>query len=286
LDDGGTLFVKRGRNDIRELSYDDGSYSYDVPSRGMWCSSAIRGVTSLCVSPGDRNGITNHVFVVNGDGNIACLTFLLSDNIHAATLWTTQGYFLSCASTLQDTYLVAERGGKIFLERVMGDAYLDSEVACPNCEGGEIGGLSHLAGSVVQVRADNEYLGEYPVSGDGTVTLPAGYWNMVHVGLGYEVDVVPVPPENPNPPLASRWINYSSALISCRNTQEILVDGYIPEFLGRTFVSPNLTPLAPKTGRYRVFLGNGPGLDPMLRISQPRPLDVNIRGIAYTIDVN
>jgi hypothetical protein len=123
-------------------------------------------------------------------------------------------------------------------------------------------------------------------SDDGTVTIPTGHWTTVHVGLGYEVDVIPVPPENPNPPLASRWINYSSALISCRDTQEILVDGYVPEFLGRTFVSPNLTPLAAKTGRYRVFLGSSPDLNPTLRISQPRPLDVNIRGIAHTIDVN
>jgi hypothetical protein len=286
LDDGGTLFVKRGRNDVRELSYDDGSYSYEVPSRAVWCSSAIRGVTSLCVSPGDGNGITNHVFIVNGSGNLACMTFLLSDNIHAATVWTTQGHFLSCESTLQDTYLVVERGGKVFLERIVQDAYLDSEVVYHDCDGGEVGGLSHIAGMVVQVRADGEYLGEYPVSPNGTVTIPIGHWNTVHVGLGYEVDVVPVPPENPNPPLAGRWINYSSALISCYDTQEILVDGYVPEFLGRTFGSSTPAPLAPKTGRYRVFLGNSPDLDPTLRISQPRPLDVNIRGIAYTIDVN
>jgi hypothetical protein len=286
LDDGGTLFVKRGRNDIRELSYDDGTYGYEVSSRGMWCSSAIRGVVSLCVSPGDANGITNQVFIVNRSGNMACMTFLLSDNIHAATLWTTRGYFLSCASTLQDTYVVLERGGKLFLERITEDAYLDSEVLYNDCEGGEVGGLSHLVGNMVQVRADGEYLGEYPVSEEGTVTLPPGHWTTVHVGLGYTVDVVPVPPELPAQPLAGRWINYSSALISCYHTQEIVVDGYVPEFLGRTFDRDNLTPLTPKTGRYRVFLGNSPDLNPALHISQPRPLDINIRGIAYTIDIN
>jgi hypothetical protein len=188
---------------------------------------------------------------------------------------------------LQDTYVVVERGGKVFLERIMGDAYLDSEVSYNNCEGGEVGGLSHLVGRMVQVRADGEYLGENPVSPDGTVTLPVGYWTTVHVGLGYEVDVIPVPPENPSDPLVGRWTNDSSALISCYDTQEILVDGYVPEFLGRTFgKDTTATPLTPKTGRYRVFLGNGPDLDPTLRISQRRPLDVNVRGIGYTIDVN
>jgi hypothetical protein len=178
------------------------------------------------------------------------------------------------------------KGWQDILERIMGDAYLNSEVSYPNCEGGQVSGLSHLIGKTVQVRADGEYLGEFPVSPDGTVTLPTGSWSTFHVGLGYGVDVVPVAPENPNPTLAGRWINYSSALISCCNTQEILVDGYVPEFLGRTFGSPNLTALSAKTARYRVFLGNGPELDPTLRISQPRLLDVNVRGIAHTIDVN
>jgi hypothetical protein len=150
-----------------------------------------------------------------------------------------------------------------------------------------LGGFSHLIGSAVQVRGDGEYLGEYPVSLDGTVTLPAGHWSTVHVGLGYEVDVIPVPPENPTVPLAGKWINYDSAIISCYDTQERLVDGHVPEFLGRTFgENDNLPPLTPKTGRYRVFFGNSPNLDPILRISQPRPLDINIRGIGYTLAVN
>jgi hypothetical protein len=163
---------------------------------------------------------------------------------------------------------------------------LDSEVAYSDCGGGELGGLGHLAGRVVQVRADDEYLGEYGVTEGGTVTIPSGHWDVVHVGLGYVVDVETVPPENPNQPLAGKWINYSSALISCYHTQEIVVDGHVPEFLGRTFSDDNLTPLVHKTGRYRVFLGNSPALDATMRITQPRPLDFNIRGIAYAIDVN
>lgn len=293
VEDGGTLFVKRGRNDIRELSYNDSSYSYDARSLSLWSSGAVRGARSVCVVRSDDTNVTNHVYLVNGEGNIACITFLLSDNIHAATLWKTQGYFLACESTLQDAYVVTERNGDLILERVTTQAYLDSEVAYRDCEGGELSGLEHLIGRSVQIRGDNEYLGEQVVSPEGTIRIMDGWWSTVHCGLGFTVDVKTVPPETTfssrgqrGQPLIGHWLNYTKAYISCYHTQEIVVDGYVPEFIGRTYSEENLTPLAHKSGRYRVFLGSAPALMATLHITQPRPLDFNIRGIAYGIDVD
>jgi hypothetical protein len=284
-EDGGTLFIKRGRNDIRELSYDDEKYRYDARSRTMWCSSAIRGARSVCVVSSDDSNISNLVLLVNGDGNIACTTFLLSDNIHPTALWTTQGYYMACCATLQQTYVATERNGSILLEEVRDDAYLDAEVAYYDCSGGELSGLQHLAGMTVQVRADDEYLGEFGVAEDGTVTIPEGHWNVVHVGLGYPVEVIPVPPENTTTTFTGHWMNYSKALISCYDTQEILVDGYVPEFLAEERSYQHLGVTDHKSGRYRVFLGGTPSLMPQLHVTQPRPLDFNIRGISYVVDM-
>jgi hypothetical protein len=289
VEDGGTLFFKIGRNDIRELKYDDSSYSYDARSISAMFSSYIDGVKSYCVVRSRDVDISNQVLVVNGSGEICCITFLLSEEVIAATRWKTAGEFVCTGATIHDAYVVTKRGidGKLILEKVDGDAFLDSEVVYVNSTGGQLTGLVHLIGQTVQVRADAEYLGEFIVDANASIEIPNGNWSKVLVGLGFRCEIVPASPDvGEGTTLSNLWKSYYHAVISVYDTQFLQVDGYDMEFLGRNFNQFNQTPLLGYTGRYRVELGNDPSLTPTIRIASNFPLSFNVRSITYKMDAN
>lgn len=288
-EDSSSLFVKVGRNDVRELTYDDITYTYNANTRTLWCPDIIRGVKAVAVARSSEADIANHIFMVNGDGHLACMTYLFTsegDIIYPTTRWITAGIFLDVASTLEDVYVVVERDGVKELDVITGNTYLDSEVYHENFQGGLITGLDHLANQVVQVRAGTEYLGEFEVSPDGSIEVPEGEWPDAHIGIAFTSTVVPISPELTEGTIADRWKSYYHVTISCYDTQDITVDGATPEFVGRTFMEWNQTDRTYKEGRFRVELGGEPSLTPTLRISQDKPLDFNIRCVVYKIDVN
>jgi hypothetical protein len=285
-DDSGTIFLKSGRADIRELAYSNDTYSYDARSLTLWCTDAVRDTVSIGVMHRPANNVSTYVYCVRSDGGLGCLNFLLADDIHAATNWITAGKFLACESTLQDSYVAVSRQGRILLERIDESAYLDSEVCLSPCNGGTITGLEHLADKIVHVRADGEFLGGYKVSENGTLLLPEGEWENVHIGLPIRCVIIPMPPENTQEPLLGRWMNYSQAILSVYDTEEIVVNGAVPEYIGRDFWTYNQTPLEKKNGRYRVYLGGSGQLLPTLTITQNKPLTFNIRAVIYEVGVN
>ncbi len=285
-EDSGTIFLKNGRSDLRELSYSNESYSCDARSLSLWYNDAIKNTISIGVNRCPVDAVTTYVYCIRSDDGLGCLNFLLTDNIHVATNWVTHVKYLASEATLQGTYFVVLRGGRLLLERMDESAFLDAEKTYSDCSGGILTGLEHLAGQVVQVRADDEYLGKYEVSSNGTVTLPSGEWTTVHVGLGYECIIVPTTPDSADDTLMGRFMKYTQATISVYDTQEILVNGIIPEFWGREYWSNNYGALPYKDGRYRVLIGSGNSLSPDLKISEDKPLSFHLRSIEYNMEVN
>jgi hypothetical protein len=286
MEDSGTMLIKHGRNELREMTYNNESYSYDSQSRTIFCPEAIMGASSVCMVRPSEKEVANRVFIVNGEGNLVCITFLISDNVCASTIWKTDGKFVTLGATLEDAYAIVRRNGVLFLEQFHEEAFLDCEATFENFSGGALLLPARFWGRDVQVRADDEFLGEFSVSLDGLIHLPDGNWKLVHVGFPFVSDVVPVPPEMEGGKLFGKWQNFYQAVFSCYDTQGFTVDGYNVEFLGRTFNGPNLTPREEKDGRYRVFLGGDPKLLPLLRIRQPFPLTFTIRSISYGLEAN
>lgn len=135
-EDSGTIFLKNGRSDLRELAYSNESYSYAVRSLSLWYSDVIKDTISIGVSRRPVDKVTTYVYCVRNDGGLGCLNFLLTDNIHVATNWTTNGKYISCEGNLQETYFGVLRDGKYMLERLDDGAYLDSAKILKNCTGG------------------------------------------------------------------------------------------------------------------------------------------------------
>jgi hypothetical protein len=286
FEDGGTMFVKYGRADIREIFYNDDSYGYDSKSRVLWCQSYVEGISSVAVVRSTEADLANKMFLVNGAGNICCMTFMLSDEIHGATRWTTDGKFITLGSSINNAYAIVDRGGDKYLEKISDDAYTDSEEFYEDVQGGKLNVPQRFIGKNVHVRGDDEYLGEFFVDNTATIGLPNGHWHGLHVGLPFESVVVPVSPEVRDGTIATRLKNCYQAVVSVYQTRDLIVDGYKPEFLGRTFNLPNLTDRVMRDGRYRVFLGGDPSLTPMLTIRQPLPLEFNLRSVIYSLEAN
>lgn len=285
-EDSGTIFLKNGKTDIREITYSNEVYSYTARSLSLWYTDIIKNTISIGVSRKTVDNVTNYVYCVREDGGLGCLNFLLTDNIHIGTNWTTQGKYKACEATLQHAYFVVDRGGKLYIERLEDSAFLDSEIMQRAATGGVIKELNHLAGKTVQVRGDLEYLGEFVVSDTGEITIPEGNWKVLHIGLGFKCVVVPVPPESMQEPVLGKWVRYTQATLSVYDTQEIEVNGLIPEFIGREYANYNQTPMMPKEGRYRVYLGSSGELTPRMRIEQDKPLSFNVRSIGYDVEID
>ena len=285
VEDGGTLLVKRGRGDIREITYDDLTYTYNAKSRSILCSDTVLGASSVAVVASNSVLVADQVLLVNASNNLASLTFLLSEEIHGASEFVTQGNYIVVGSTSDQAYVVVNRDGQQLLERFGQDFWLDSEVVFYNCLGGELSGLGHLAGLTVQVRADDEYLGEFLVNSDGVLTIPSGSWSEVHVGLGFESIFSPVSPELDQGSISGKFKNFSFAVVSCYETQNIVLDNYDLEFLGRTFNAYNFTPLEYYSGRFRAYLGGDPSLTPTLTFRQDKPLAFNVRSVTFELEV-
>lgn len=285
VEDGGTLIVKEGRSDIREITYDDITYTYNAKSRSLLCLDAIYGVSSVAVLSSQDVLVADQVLMVNGENNLASLTYLLSEEVHGASVFKTDGNFITVGSAFNQAYVVVNRDGNLLLERFGKSFWLDSEVLFPSCTGGVLTGLEHLVGKTVQVRADNEYLGEFTVSEVGSVTIPQGDWQEVHVGLEFDCVFSPVSPELEQGSISGKMKNFSFATVSCYDTQNITLDGYDLEFLGRTFNAYNFTPLEYYSGRFRVRLGGDPSLTPVLVFRQDKPLEFNVRSVTFELEV-
>ena len=285
VEDGGTLIVKRGRGDIRELTYDDITYTYNAKSRSILCSDTVFGASSVAVVSSPNVLVADQVLLVNSRNNLASLTYLLSEEIHGASEFVTSGDYIVVGSTSTQAYVVVDRAGVRCIERFGEDFWLDCESVYSVSTGGTLSGLSRFAGRTVQVRADDEYLGEFTVSAEGTITIPTGSWASVHVGLGFDCVFAPVSPELDQGSISGKFKNFSFATVSCYETQNITLDGYDLEFLGRTFNAYNFTPLEYYSGRFRVQLGGDPSLTPTLVFRQNKPLAFNVRSVTFEMEV-
>lgn len=183
------LFVQRAGKKVRAVSYDPDTYQYKAPDLTVLADHLTEsGITEMAYQQEPRSVL----WCVRGDGGLATLTLDRDEGVTAWTPQSTDGVFESIASvpnaTGNEVWVLVRRtiNGQIkrYIERFDDDYYVDSGIKGTSIDGTATwGGLAHLNGKAVDVKADGIYVGSFTVVG-GQVTIPRNAF-AVEIGLNF-----------------------------------------------------------------------------------------------------
>lgn len=183
------IFVQRAGKKVRAVSYDPDSYAYKVPDLTVLAEHITQaGIAEMAYQQEPRSVL----WCVRTDGKLATLTLDRDEGVTAWTPQSTDGVFESVATvpnaTGNEVWAIVRRtinGNTVrYVERFDDSYYVDAGIKGTSGAGTATwGGLSHLEGKPVDVKADGIYVGSYVVSG-GEVTIPRTA-KAVEIGLNF-----------------------------------------------------------------------------------------------------
>lgn len=183
------LFVQRAGKKVRSISYDPDTYQYKAPDLTILADHLTQsGITEMTYQQEPRSIL----WCVRGDGDLATLTLDRDEGVTAWTPQSTDGVFESLAcvpnATGNEVWAIVRRtvGGNTvrYIERFDDDYYVDAGIKGTSVVGNATwGGLSHLEGKMVDVKADGVYVGSYQVT-SGQVTIEREAFD-VEIGLNF-----------------------------------------------------------------------------------------------------
>jgi hypothetical protein len=186
--DGATLFVPRSGAQLREFLFTDTEQAYQASDLAMLAHHLIERPLDMSYDEARRM-----LHLVMANGTIATLTVYRDEQISGWTLQETAGQFLSVAVAGEQTYVLVDREGTVFVEVFDENLHVDCGLAgvSPTPKQ-QWGGADHLEGNVVKVVADGSVTSDAVVEG-GFIVLdqPA---TSVQIGLPFSHIIEPLPP--------------------------------------------------------------------------------------------
>lgn len=193
------LFVQRAGRKVRSLAYRIESDTYSAPDLTVLAEHiTASGLIDMAYQqePGSR------LWCVRTDGKLATLTLDRDEGVIAWTPQQTDGLYESCASIPNaqgdEVWFIVQRtvNGQVkrYVERFETTRYTDCGIVGTDGAGKAVwGGLGHLEGKAVAVRADGVYVGTFTVAG-GEIELPRQAF-AVEIGLPFSNSVTLLSPE-------------------------------------------------------------------------------------------
>jgi hypothetical protein len=277
--DGATLFVGATGRDLREFLFADTEQAYQAADLALLSRHLMVGPVDIAFDQGRRL-----LLVVRSDGELAAVTLDRNSNVVAWTLLTTDGLFRAALSTGGQTWLLVERAGDVFLERLDETLSLDAAVAPAPSASPHVTwtGFTHLNGRTVTVVADGSLVYSRAVSG-GQLTVPQAASSVV-AGLGYQHEIEALPlmattARGLTPDLPYRPVRVTLRLL---DASSLTLD---------TGLGPRALPLPgalPFTGDVatRAFGWRRGTASPPWRVTQSTPLPCTILCVTTEIKVN
>jgi len=213
----GVIFVEASGQAIAAALLDGNVYlKWSVRTITLLHNHLVKSPVALCGPALSSASPEKYMFVVNGDGTLAALSW--NERIGAETIgfapWETSGRFIAVAPMFAGYWCIVERTINNetvrFLEEFSADAQLDCAVIASfasqfdtlevNGEILEVNGAdlvvvqpaaTHLAGGTVAIGGPDFYAGEYGVSSDGTIASEPSLEGERQFGLRFTSTVSP-----------------------------------------------------------------------------------------------
>lgn len=295
-------FVHRAGRKLFSTSYQLDQNGYDSSDVSKIAEHIARiGVVEMAYQR-EPNSI---LYAVLADGTLATITVDREENVLAWAHHDTDGLFesVACVPVLdsEQVWVIVNRTingvQQRQVERFVPDIVMDSSVM-GNAPGGAIvwAGLLHLEAKEVVVIADGLYSGKYTVTG-GEIELPKPAIN-VQIGIGYDQELVLLPPEVATQTGTSQGKNYSINSVVVNFLETLGAKIYQGNKRARAEMVGNLvydvsnfnTPPPVFTGWHKInSLGQASNKEPEVcttTIYQEYPLKMHVRGVVREVTVN
>ena len=164
--------------------------------------------------------------------------------------------------------------------------FVDSGLSYDGAPTSSLSGLYHLEGEAVQVLADGAVVEGLTVA-NGAITLPYAA-SVVHVGLGYNSDMVTLPVAFEGAPAAGQFMKKNVNGVALRVTQSSLVKAgpsfaRLTSFPDRDTADPYDSPPALRTALLRMSVGPSWADDGAVCIRQDAPLPLTVLSLALDV---
>jgi len=186
--DGGILFTHSLSGAVRDAARGPGGDIAVTP-----LSQAVANVLGRPIAAAVSQAVSarpeQYAFFVNSDGGMAVLHSARESEISAWVRWTTNGLYRGIVTVLGKVFTAVTRGGTLRLE-VFDPAYsLDAAKKGPSP-------LTHLglAGFQADVLSPWAYYGRFLIDVAGQMADPPADDPEIEVGLGFDWEIVPLPP--------------------------------------------------------------------------------------------
>lgn len=276
--DGATLFVGATGRDLREFLFADTEQAYQAADLALLSRHLMQAPLDIAFDQGRRL-----LLVARADGALAAVTLDRNSNVVAWTLLTTDGLFRAVLSQAGQTWLLVERAGSVFLERLDESVTLDAARSASDTTP-RYGwtGFGHLEGRTVTVVADGSRIYERTVSGGQFTVSQAATTVTAGLGFTHEVEALPLMATTARgltPDLPYRPVRLTYRLLE---TSALTVDtGAGP----RALALPGTLPFTGDVATRAIGWRRGTDSPPW-RVTQSAPLPCTILCVTTEIKVN
>lgn len=244
LVEDGAVFVETNGKRVSAARLDGNIYlKWSVVPLTVFHDQAINAPTKLCGPSLNSVVPEKYLFVVNGDGTLAAVsweTTFAQEKIGFCP-WDTNGTFVSVSPLFDSYWCIVDRvtsaGTRRFLERFDPDAKMDCAVSASETgaevllvDGDELTldgdtlivsdpAVTHIPGMTVRYYQNGWFSGEFTVNSDGTVTDPPSLSGDFQIGLNFEARAMPWPVEAVEVPWAGmRAVRVITLIISVQGS--------------------------------------------------------------------
>ena len=278
--------------ELRAFAYNYNTDGYQAKNYTLISHHIITNPIDLCYvrSFGDTN--SNYVFVVNGNGEMACMSINVEKDVLGWSRIQTNGSFLRCVEVDNSLYVLVKRTidstDRVYLEKMSDrEFYVDSYLADESSSQATIT-LDHLPSTTVRVIADQSVHANVTLASNGYATLTSTYTN-VAAGLHYASNLETLPATViVGQAYSQRGENITKkrADIVLNNTQNLTLDGFDVGFETFNSTTINSTPTT-YTGTKVVYLtGAGPDLTITANVNEPLKATILGATIEYKVPLD
>lgn len=308
----GVVFVERGGNRIMGLlTTGDTSAPFRLEDLSKHADHLIKNPVSLAMTNGNAQAPERYVFALNEDGTLTCIFFSTNPPRLGLTPWETDGAWLAMASINGIIYAVCRRtfgvSDTYSLERLDAEVQMDASTLFATAsaglyltdesddtidgEDGPIGtdaaAVPHLANRTVKVIRGTEYLGEFTVSAEGTLSGIDAADGSFEAGLHFNMPATLWPPEaegDGNIMFARRKIDHAAIRVKDSVSYTVGIEGRDLVNVRPSYdQGDDLEDAPPTRSEVKRWPMSGWLHEPCLQITRPLPQPLTVLGVAQEV---
>ena len=282
--ESGVLFIQRQGKQLAEIAYSDTFLTYVTSKISLLSGHLLKSPKRMDLRRAVNTDENDLLCIVNeDDGSMAVFSLLRSQNVIAASEFTTVGSYLDVGVDITDIYTIVKRDDngtdKYYVEVFEEGLLTDSAVT-----GGAVSSLdaSHIDGATVNVLSDG--LVEEDQTADSAVTFTNTPTTSCEVGLPISVEVKTMPIDLRV--VGGTRIGFRKRIVEVNallyETQNIVINGNLVPI--RTLGAGALDSEVPEfTGTKVLHSILGYSNEGQITVTQSAPLKMTLLGLEYKI---